>query len=75
MRDIRMRDIVIAIGLAVPIGLAARLALSMHWYYGWPFALLCFLIFLYVRNIIQDWLLKKLTAEAALEQQQDKISN
>jgi hypothetical protein len=75
IRDIRVRDIIIAIGFAVPIGLAARLALSMPWYYGWPFAILCCVVLQYAANIVQDWLLKKLTAEEALRQQQEKNSN
>jgi hypothetical protein len=71
MSAIKLRDLMVAIVMVAPILAAVILAPKMHWYYGWPFALLCLLVFLYLRNIIQSWLLKKLSAEATLKQQQD----
>jgi hypothetical protein len=68
-----MQGFLIGIVLAAPLAVAVYLAPKMHWYYGWPFALLCFLVSLYLRNAIQNRLLKKFTAEAA--RQQDQNSN
>jgi uncharacterized membrane protein (DUF4010 family) len=70
-----LRDLWIIVVLCVPIGIAVHIAPRMHLYVGWPVALVCLFVFLKARNIIQNWLLKKLTAEAALKEQQDKISN
>ena len=42
-----MQGFLIGIVLAAPLAVALYLAPKMHWYYGWPFALLCFLVSLY----------------------------